>query len=112
MINVAIRKLAGTDREYLAYARTFAGRAAYFVYFKDDIWGAMVLHDFTDMLRAVFQNTPLKLTLVDQELALNIQPSSSSSASRRRTTAQINVVSRLRHKRTAEECETRQLSTV
>ena len=32
MINVAIRKLAGTDREYLAYARTFAGRAAYFVY--------------------------------------------------------------------------------
>ena len=70
MINVAIRKLAGTDREYLAYARTFAGRAAYFVYFKDDIWGAMVLHHFTDMLRAVFQNTPLKLTLVDQELAL------------------------------------------
>lgn len=70
MINVAIRKLAGTDREYLAYARTFAGRAAYFVYFKDDIWGAMVLHHFTDMLRSVFQNTPLKLTLVDQELAL------------------------------------------
>lgn len=70
MINVAIRKLAGTDREYLAYARTFAGRAAYFVYFKDDIWGAMVLHHFTDMLRSVFQNTPLKLTLVDQDLPL------------------------------------------
>ena len=70
MINVAIRKLAGTDREYLAYARTFAARAAYFVYFKDDIWGAMILHHFTDMLRAVFQNTPLKLTLVDRELPL------------------------------------------
>ena len=70
MINVAIRKIAGSDREYFAYARTFAGRATYFVYFRDDIWGAMVLHNFTDMLRAVFHNSPVKLTLVEQELSL------------------------------------------
>lgn len=69
MINVAIRKIAGSDHEYFAYARTFAGRATYFVYFRDDIWGAMVLHNFTDMLRAVFHNSPVKLTLVEQELS-------------------------------------------
>ena len=54
MVNVAIRKLAGTDNEYLAYAKTFAGRGTYFVYFQDNIWGAMALHNFVDMLRAVF----------------------------------------------------------
>ena len=70
MINVAIRKLAGSDHESLAYARTFAGRATCFVYFQDDIWGAMVLYHFTDMLRAVFHNSPVKLTLVEQELSL------------------------------------------
>ena len=33
-MTVAIRKIAGTDRDYLAYARKFAGRATCFVYFQ------------------------------------------------------------------------------
>ena len=70
MVNVAIRKLAGTDNEYLAYAKTFAGRGTYFVYFQDNIWGAMALHNFVDMLRTVLDHAPVKLALVEQELSL------------------------------------------
>ena len=33
-MTVAIRKIPGTDRDYLAYARKFAGRATCFVYFQ------------------------------------------------------------------------------
>ena len=45
-MTVAIRKIAGTDRDYLAYARKFAGRATCFVYFQDNLWGAVALHNF------------------------------------------------------------------
>ena len=45
-MTVAIRKIAGTDRDYLAYARKFSGRATYFVYFQDNLWGAVALHNF------------------------------------------------------------------
>ena len=40
------------------------------MYFCDDLWGAMVLHHFTDMLGVVFQDSPVKFTLVEQELSL------------------------------------------
>ena len=33
-MTVAIRKIAGTDRDYLADARKFAGRATCFAYFQ------------------------------------------------------------------------------
>ena len=46
-MTVAIRKIAGTDRDYLAYARKFSGRATYFVYFQDNLWGAVALHNFS-----------------------------------------------------------------
>ena len=44
----AIRKIAGSDRDYLAYARKFAGHATYFVYFQDNLGrvGAVALHNF------------------------------------------------------------------
>ena len=45
-MTVAIRKIAGTDRDYLAYPRKFAGRATCFAYFQDDLCGAVALHNF------------------------------------------------------------------
>ena len=47
-MTVAIRKIAGSDRDYLAYARKFAGHATYFVYFQDNLGrvGAVALHNF------------------------------------------------------------------
>ena len=45
-MTVAIRKIAGTDRDYLAYARKFSDRDTYFVYFQDNLWGAVALHNF------------------------------------------------------------------
>lgn len=44
-MTVAIPKIAGTDRHYLAYASKFAGRATCFVYFQDNLWGAVPLHN-------------------------------------------------------------------
>ena len=65
-MTVAIRKIAGTDRDY---ARKFSGRATYFVYFQDDLWGAVALHNFAEMLRLAWGQPP-HLRIVDQELSL------------------------------------------
>ena len=68
-MTVAIRKIAGTDRDYLAYARKFAGRATCFVYFQDNLWGAVALHNFADMLRLTWGHRP-QLRFVEQDLSL------------------------------------------
>ena len=68
-MTVAIRKIAGTDRDYLAYARKFSGRATYFVYFQDNLWGAVALHNFAEMLRLAWGHRP-QLRIVEQELSL------------------------------------------
>jgi hypothetical protein len=67
-MNVIIRKLEHKDHEYLAYAKSLCGRGTYFVYFQDNIWGAMVLHNFIEMLRAVFQPPLVKVALAEKTL--------------------------------------------
>ena len=53
-MTVTIRRIGDSDREYFAYTKSLCGRDTYFVYFTDDIWGAMTLHDFVEMLRKHF----------------------------------------------------------
>ena len=66
-MNVTIRKLEHSDHEYLAYAKSLCGKATYFLYFFDDVWGAVVLCNFVQMLKSYFQ--PEKLTLTVGEKA-------------------------------------------
>jgi hypothetical protein len=66
-MNVTIRKLEHSDHEYLAYAKSLCGKATYFLYFVDDVWGAVVLCNFVQMLKSYFQ--PEKLTLTVGEKA-------------------------------------------
>ena len=69
-MTVAIRKIAGTDRDYLASARKFSGHATYFVYFQDNLWGAVALHNFAPDAAPHLGPTsaPPHLRIVDQEL--------------------------------------------
>lgn len=69
-MTVTIKKLADTEHQFLAYATTFASRATYFVSFEDNIWGAMVLHHFVDMIRVVFPSTPVELALSEHDLVI------------------------------------------
>ena len=43
--------------------------SAYFVYFQDNLWGAVALHNFAEMLRLAWGQRP-HLRIVDQELSL------------------------------------------
>ena len=69
-MTVTVRRIENSDNEYFAYAKSICGKATYFLYFTDDIWGAVVLHNFVEMLRLFFDKENVKLRLQDATIQL------------------------------------------
>ena len=67
---VTIRKLDNKEHEYFAYAKSLCGHGTYFLYFTDDIWGAVVLHTFIEMLRSFFKPVKVEVTVAAKDLTL------------------------------------------
>ena len=67
-MTVTIRKLQGTQHEYIAYTKSLCGKATYFVYFEDSIWGAVNLHSFIEMLKMFFKQKNVELKANDKTL--------------------------------------------
>jgi len=67
---VTVRRIENSQHEYFAYAKSICGKATYFLYFSDDIWGALVLHNFMEMLRRFFENERIELKLQDTTINL------------------------------------------
>ena len=69
-MTVIIRKLDKTEHEYFAYAKSYCGKATYIVYFEDNIWGAVTLHNFVEMLRMYFQQQKVVVNIEDKNLKI------------------------------------------
>lgn len=69
-MTITIRKLEYRDHEYFAYTKSLCGKATYFVYFTDDVWGAVILHNFVEMLRSFFQPSTVTLQVAETGIAL------------------------------------------
>lgn len=69
-MTVTVRRVESSEHEYFAYAKSICGKATYFLYFTDDIWGAVVLHNFVEMLRRYFQKEDVELRLQDTTIQL------------------------------------------
>jgi len=54
-MTVTIGRIENAEHEYFAYTKSICGKATYFLYFCDDIFGAVVLHNFVEMLRRFFE---------------------------------------------------------
>lgn len=68
---VTIRKLQSTRHEYIAYTKSLCGKATYFVYFEDSIWGAVTLHSFIEMLKMFFQQKRVEVSVSEKTLHVN-----------------------------------------
>jgi hypothetical protein len=53
-MTVIVRRVDHSQHEYFAYAQSNCGRATYFLYFTDDILGAVVRRSFVETLRRIF----------------------------------------------------------
>ena len=69
-MTVIIRKLDNKEHDYFAYAKSLCGHGTYFLYFQDDIWGAVVLHTFIEMLRSFFKPAKVEVTVAEKDLTL------------------------------------------
>ena len=69
-MNVIIKKLENKEHEYFAYAKSLCGKATYFVYFEDSIWGAVALHNFIEMFRSFFKPDKVRVTVAEKNITL------------------------------------------
>ena len=68
-MTVTVRKLDNTQHEYFAYCKSLCGKATYLLYFDDSILGAVVLHNFLDMLRSFFDLDTVKVVVSDRTVS-------------------------------------------
>ena len=69
-MTIIIRKLDNTENEYLAYTKSLCGKSTYFLYFEDNIWGAVTLHRFIEMLQTFFEQDKAKVIIGDKSLTV------------------------------------------
>ena len=67
---ITIRKLEKTKRDYFAYTKSLCGKATYFIYFQDDIWGAMTLHNFIEMLKSFFDQDKISVSIPNKDIEI------------------------------------------
>ncbi len=69
-MTVTIRKLDKSEHEYFAYSKSICGKATYFLYFEDNIWGAITLHNFIEMLKSFFQQKNVDVRIDEKSILI------------------------------------------
>jgi len=69
-MNVTVRRIEKSEHEYLAYAKSLCGKATYFLYFTDGLFGAVALCDFVQMLKSYFKAETLTFTVHENAVSL------------------------------------------
>ena len=69
-MTVTVRRLEKSEDEYIAYAKSLCGKATYFLYFTDGLYGAVALCNFVAMLKGFFKVEQLDLTVHENAVSL------------------------------------------
>lgn len=69
-MTITIRKLDKSEHEYFAYTKSICGKATYFLYFQDSIWGAITLHNFIEMLKSFFQQKNVDVRIDEKSIPI------------------------------------------
>jgi len=69
-MTVTLRKLENSENEYIAYAKSLCGKATYFLYFTDGLYGAVALCNFVAMLKGFFTVDRLDVRVDENAVSL------------------------------------------
>ena len=69
-MTVTVRRLEKSEDEYIAYAKSLCGKATYFLYFTDGMYGAVALCNFVAMLKGFFQVERIDLSVHENAVSL------------------------------------------
>ena len=70
-IKVIIKEVESRRGEYIAYYRSELLNATYSVYFRDNIFGAITLHDFSEMMKSKYKEDDIEFIISEEKLQFN-----------------------------------------
>ena len=70
---ITIKQIENTDREFIAYYKSDFIKSTFCVSFRDDIFGAVSLSRFTDMIKTHFNEQNITLFISDKNIKFKSQ---------------------------------------
>ena len=67
-IKVIIKEVESRRGEYIAYYRSELLNATYSVYFRDNIFGAIALHDFSKMIKSKYKEEDIEFIISEEKM--------------------------------------------
>ena len=67
-IKVTIKAVSDREGEYVAYYASEFLNATFSVYFRDTIFGAIALHDFTEMLKGKYEKERIVFVVSEERM--------------------------------------------
>jgi len=67
-IRITIKQIENKQGEYIAYYRSELLNATYSVYFRDNIFGAIALHDFSEMIKRKYEKEGIEFIISEEKM--------------------------------------------
>jgi len=67
-LKITIKQVESRPGEYIAYYRSEFLNATYLVYFRDNIFGSVALHEFSEMLRSKYRGSEVEFIISPEKL--------------------------------------------
>lgn len=67
-IQITIKQIENRQGEYIAYCRSELLNATYSVYFRDNIFGAIALHDFSEMIKRKYEKEEIEFIISEEKM--------------------------------------------
>ena len=65
-----IRKIENTKNEYFGYVKPNCFKSTYFIYFQDNVMGAVQLHNFIEMIKDFYKPKKVNISVSDKDITL------------------------------------------
>ena len=67
-IKIIIKGIENKRGEYIAYYKSELLNATYSVYFRDNIFGAIALHDFSEMIKGKYKKEDIEFIISEEKM--------------------------------------------
>ena len=67
-IKIIIKQIESKQGEYIAYYKSELLNATYSVYFRDNIFGAIALHDFSEMIKSKYKKEDIEFIISEEKM--------------------------------------------
>ena len=67
-LQIMIKQVEDKEGEYIAYYRSEFLNATYLVYFRDNIFGSVALHEFSEMIKSKYRESEVKFEISNEKV--------------------------------------------